>query len=225
MENHRTHLRQIILASVTALFVSSCGGWKSGYYSMPYIGERAPSLGTANNYEKSGQQLPVPGLSLSVSLFNDVQTSDTAWFAIAPVKLDFEEKPTATRDSGPPGTFCTFVQITTPTPSAVIHPKAAIMTIDGVAITSTAEIYDGSYGGPRDPATGRELYKTPPSSINIPIAVIPGLGHSFYVCFPGSNPSPDRNIQLDLSRTIQSPYFPPIPLIKFQKRSYRLQYS
>lgn len=214
----RTWRQRIILLS--GLLLASCGGWKSGYYSMPYIGERAPADATAETpYHKSQtQELNLPGISLSVNLQNDVQTSDIAWIII-PIHVDLEDK--LQYQSQSTYSFCIHIRMYSQRTEATIYPRAAVLTVDGVSTVSVMEIRAGARrSGDRVTAAIPQ-----PIDVDAPSRLAPDTYYNFDICFPGSKPLPDRNIQLDLSRTIQLQGFPPIPKIKFQKAEYRSPYS
>lgn len=197
---------------ILLFMLSACGGWRRGYFSMPYIGDpssKASSAGKPAEQHRM-QYVNFPGFSVNVDLENDIQTSDTAVAALViPIHIDWEE-----RWRYPP--YKTGYYITLNFSSSIdglaFAPLNVLLKINGKASkVSKARIFSPS--------------KTWEAETRKRIAFSRKKGYFFQLHFDGIRPSPDDKVSLHLDKAIYHPQQLPIEEIKFIRRNWTSPYS
>jgi len=215
-------LRWII---VTLVFLTtSCGGLKSGYFSMPYTGVKEPTDIVAKTFHQRYELMDVelPGLKVHVDLNNEKQTSDVIWFGVGvpmiPVPVDLQEKNISpTRyTSG----YCIMLVLKPLTEGMRINPYLTSISVNS-AVHKVAEAKDIQYfknekGGTERKETNLEKKE---------IVMRKDTSRIISFCFIGEQPTTRDAIALDLGKAVTHPEGGIVPIIRFKRVRYRSPYS
>lgn len=184
------------------LIATGCGTYRSGYISMPYVGETAPSREAAGSGASGWDRLRYISLrevELYINLMNDIETS-APWQGIVLQRT--------------PGQHCILLYLRPAIPGVSVEPRLVSLSVNEVSrAVATVERFVGSTGNRSEEVT----------EARIPLAQ--GQRNRFRLCFPGERANPDQNITLDLSRALRHPDNLPFPLIKFKMQRFRHLYS
>lgn len=207
-----------VLVVATCLLLSSCAGFRGGWESMPYIGDspRTPSVYRTRYEESERSTLLFPGLKARVDLNNRIRDSDYQVYGVVPVPIDYSENRASLIK---PERVSLRLEIREE--GFVFRSRLAVLGFAGKTASALAGYERGKYdlsgykGG---------FWKEP-----IPMAeeyiLSPGIYYLF-VEFPLPVPVPQTpDITLDLSKALQAPGKPPIPLIRFLPVRWEEGYS
>ena len=191
-------------AALLAVLViaAGCGAYRTGYISMPYVGEAAPSAEPergARGWDHL-RYLTVHGITLYVNLMNDVETSET--------RTHLNNRRFA------PGNDCILLYVRPAIAGVSLEPRRISMSVDGAAraVVGTIQRFLGT--------GSRSEEVTDPR-----VALAQDQWSRFRVCFAGEKADPAQNISLDLNQALRHPEPEPFPLIRFQLRRFRHLYS
>lgn len=199
-----------MFAAAICFSLSSCAGYRGGWESIPYIGTPPPIPSvTRTNYEAGKrQELALPGLSLSVRLNNPSLDSDTLVYAyVIPVPAPSVDTP-----SDAPKKAKVTLYITPRKDGYVFRPLLATLSAGGLTASALGGYTDAKFIGFKD----RVAVHADPQRIADEAPLSNGRSYIFDVEFPLPVPSPQApDVALDLSRALQAPGQPTIPLIRF----------
>ena len=193
---------------------AGCGGLRTGYFSMPYVGDRPPRRPRAAatpHVRYEWQTLRLPGLDLHVQLLNAEQTSDTIW-----IGLELPMLPVHARREPPRAAGSEFVVHLT------LRPTEAGLEADlGRVVLEVDGVSHAPAGVARRPAREGE----PPAEAAGRLALAAGVSHAFALRFDLPPPSPDRILLLRLDEAVRPSGRPPLPAIRFQKKKWKEWYG
>jgi hypothetical protein len=199
-----------MFAAAICFTLSSCAGYRGGWESIPYIGSQPPTPSVSRtNYERGERQkLALPGLSLSVMLNNQSIDSDTQVYAyVVPVPGYSVDTP-----SDAPKKAQVTLFIKPGEEGFVFRPLLTTLSVGGRSASGL-----GGY-------TTKQLLRfeggkavwDDPKRIADEFPLSSGKFYALYVEFPLPAPSPQApDVSLDLSKALQAPGQPAIPLIRF----------
>jgi hypothetical protein len=189
-----------LLAAV--LIATGCSTLRTGYISMPYVGDLAPNPhapGMGPQGWDHLRYLSLRGVDLYIHLMNDVDTTRSAWSGMGETRVIRMR-------------HCILLRLRPAIAGTSLEPKLVSMSVNGVPLA--AETADRSLG------TGSR--SEPVTEATIPLAQ--GEWNRFQLCFPEAA-APDQQITLDLSRALHHPDNLPFPLIKFKLQYFSHIYS
>lgn len=184
------------------LITTGCSTLRTGYLSMPYVGEVAPNP-PAPGMGPEGwdhlRYLSLHGVELYINLMNDVDTTRSAWIGIGETRVIRMR-------------HCILLRLRPAIAGISFEPKLVSMSVNGIPLAAgTADRYFGTGSRSEEVTEAR-----------IPLAQ--GEWNRFQLCFPEAA-APDQKITLDLSRALRHPDNPPFPLIKFKMQYFSHIYS
>ena len=206
--------RDRALATVACLSLLSCAGFRGGWESFPFIGEPPP---TPPEYRtpfeaQKRSELELPGLTLGVSINNQLRTSDTRVFFYAiPLSADSSEVQTQEVDSG---NARVLLRIAVREKGFVFRPRLAALSSAGSSASGLAGFEFGMWDqeGNRVRSGGTWAYRRVADEYDLSV----GKTYNLSVEFPLPVPPPESpDIALDLSKALQAPGKPAVPLIRF----------
>jgi hypothetical protein len=190
--------------------LSSCAGYRGGWESIPYIGSPPPTPSVSRtNYERGERmRVALPGLSLEVMLNNMSLDSDTLVYAyVIPVPA-----PSAGTPSDAPKKAKVTLFITPREEGYVFRPLLATLSVGGQTASALGGYTDAKFIGFKD---GKAVHAAP-QRVADESPLSSGKSYIYDVEFPLPVPSPQApDVALDLSRALQAPGQPTIPLIRF----------
>jgi hypothetical protein len=198
----------LILLSILTL--SGCGGFRSGFASVPYIGDVEP-ISEEKFFEFYDHSLALPGVKLNVYINNRIRTRDIGvMLFVVPLYIDIIDKPYY-KDTDR-------FQI-----SLVIIPKEQGFTFNPFEVTATV---DGQSfkpaitelrGGPYNDDTRSVIDKETPLKKD--------KFQKFDMTFDCPVPTTDRTITLNIGNALMHPQLPTIPTIRFKKVRWKQGYT
>ncbi len=207
-----------ISSVVVCLLLSSCAGFRGGWESMPYIGNppRTPSVYRTSYEAGERSELSLPGLKVRIDLNNRIRDSHYQVYGVAPVPKDSSEIRAslikAERIS---------LRLEVREEGFVFRPRLAVLG----ATDKTASAIAGYERGRYDLSGYKGGFLKEPIPIAEEYILSPGIYYLF-VEFPLPVPAPQTaDITLDLSKALQAPGKPPIPLIRFLSVRWEEGYS
>jgi hypothetical protein len=189
---------------VAVLIATGCYTIKTGYFSMPYVGEAAPSGEVAESGVTGREQmryLSLRGVTLYINLLNEVDTSNAPWIGIG--------EPRVVRMR-----HCILLRLLPAIAGISLEPKLVSLSVNGVPLAP--ETAERSFGG--------RLGSRTEDVTDATIPLVQGQWNYFELCFPEAA-APDQRITLDLSQALRHADNLPFPLIKFNMRRFRQVYS
>ena len=184
------------------LIATGCGYYRTGYLSMPYVGEPPPSPEAPGEGPKGWDHLrylSLRGVTLYINLLNDVDTTRAPWIGIG--------EPRVVRMR-----HCISLDLRPEIPGISLEPKLVSLSVNGVPhAAETVVRYIGTGSRSEEVREAR-------------IALAQDQWTRFGLCFPEAA-APDQNITLDLGRALRHPDNLPFPLIKFKMQRFRHLYS
>jgi hypothetical protein len=201
----------IFAACLSAL---ACAGFRGGWESLPFIGDPPPAPPEYRTPFEAQQRsaLELPGLTLGVSINNQLRTNDTQVYLYAlPLSVDSREVQTQEVE---PGKTKVLLRVVVRDEGFVFRPRLAVLSVAGTSVSGLAGFEFGMWDqeGNRVTTGGTWAYRRIADEYRL------GTGMTFYlsVDFPMPVPSPESpDIALDLAKALQAPGKPPIPLIRF----------
>lgn len=212
-------MRYLISLSTVIIFghlgLAGCAGYRGGWESLPYIDEPPPSPARYRTpFEAMKRsELVLPGLTLSVSINNQLRTYETeVYLYVLPLSVDTRDVPTQNVD---PGKTRVTLRISHHDGDIVFRPRLARLGIGdewvsgdggfefGMWDQSATRVRSGGVWGYRPTEDSLVLTKRDAAYV---------LSIDFLVPVPAPE---SRAIALDLSQALQAPGRPAIPLIRF----------
>ena len=220
----RLALIAALAALAGAVSLAGCAGYRGGWASVPYTGDRAPH---PTDLPESArlfdlEEVKVPGTRLRVSLNNRLRSYDyQVWFAVVPVSGDPRDALLGDQD----GKTRVYLSVTPQTAGFVFRGRAAKLEIDGRVYMPIAARRFGQFDAAGNVVErggkwqyvelGPEFALTQPGTIY-------GLSLVFDVPVPAAETA---KISIDLSEALRDPALPPMPLIRFQPVRWREGYT
>ena len=220
----RLALIAALAALAGAVSLAGCAGYRGGWASVPYTGDRAPH---PTDLPESArlfdlEEVKVPGTRLRVSLNNRLRSYDyQVWFAVVPVSGDPRDALLGDQDSK----TRVYLSVTPQTAGFVFRGRAAKLEIDGRVYMPIAARRFGQFDAAGNVVErggkwqyvelGPEFALTQPGTIY-------GLSLVFDVPVPAAETA---KISIDLSEALRDPALPPMPLIRFQPVRWREGYA
>jgi len=220
----RLALIAALAALAGAVSLAGCAGYRGGWASVPYTGDRAPH---PTDLPESArlfdlEEVKVPGTRLRVSLNNRLRSYDyQVWFAVVPVSGDPRDALLGDQD----GKTRVYLSVTPQTAGFVFRGRAAKLEIDGRVYMPIAARRFGQFDAAGNVVErggkwqyvelGPEFALTQPGTIY-------GLSLVFDVPVPAAETA---KISIDLSEALRDPALPPMPLIRFQPVRWREGYA
>lgn len=220
----RRHLVAVFAALTLGTFAAGCAGYRGGWASVPYTGDRAPH---PTDLPESArlfdlEEVKVPGTRLRVSLNNRLRTYDyQVWFAAVPVSGDPRDVLLGDQD----GKTRVYLSVTPQTAGFVFRGLAAKLEIDGRVHAPIAARRFGQFDAAGNVVErgGKWQYVELASEFALTQpGTIYGLSLVFDVPVPAAETA---KISIDLSEALRDPALPPIPLIRFQPVRWREGYT
>lgn len=203
-------MRPAILLILLSIFaISGCGGFRSGYASIAYIGDVEP-ISEENYFEFYDYSLALPSLELNLHINNRIKTRDITVILLIPFTIDLIDKPYY-KDTDR-------FQI-----SLTIIPKEQDFTFNPSEVTATV---DGQTFKPVISRLRTGPYKDDKSSvIEKKTPLRKDKFHAIDMTFDRPVPTTDRTITLDIGTALIHPHHPAIPVIRFKKVRWKQGYS
>lgn len=207
--------RRLILSTAACLFLAACAGFRGGWESLPYVGDPPPQPAESRTpYEAQRRsELSLPGLTLGVSINNQLRTYDTQVYLYAlPLSIDPRDVYSRTIE---PGKTRVSLRVIVHDTSFVFRPKLAVLRVADQQASGAAGFQFGRWdeAGNRVGSGGKWGYQ--PVDDEFALTEI-DRAYFLSIDFPLSVPPPESpKISLDLSTALQSPSRPPVPLIHF----------
>jgi hypothetical protein len=214
-----------------------CANLRGGFANVPYVGEDDSKIPSTSTYWGLWDlyKIELSGINLDINLYNAIRTYDyTFYFFIIPVHIDREIQ-LAYVENAKTNKLNISVDITPLQPGFSFDPRYVVINIEGQKYDAIAtfiedeqtrlrimEVFRANL--PKGSPTPGTPTATPPSpdqwrnpvDKRVPLTKV-GKKYSFIISFNVSVPLPERSIQLDLSKAIDNPDLPKVPIIKFKK--------
>ncbi len=187
----RLALIAALAALAGAVTLAGCAGYRGGWASVPYTGDRPPH---PTDLPESArlfdlEEVKVPGTRLRVSLNNRLRTYDyQVWFAVVPVSGDPRDALLGDQD----GRTRVYLSVTPQTAGFVFRGSAARLEVDGRAYVPVAARRFGQFdaAGNLVERGGKWQYVE--------------LGPEFALTQPGTIAGPGSRDREDLDRSFRS---------------------
>jgi hypothetical protein len=186
------------------LIATGCSTLRTGYISMPYVGELAPNPHAPGMGPKGWDHLRYLSLrevDMYINLMNDVDTTRSAWIGMGETRVVRMR-------------HCILLRLRPAIAEISLEPKLVSMSVNGVPLA--AERAQQSFGG--------RIGSRTEDVTEARIPLVQDQWNYFHLCFPEAA-APDQNITLDLSRALRHPDNLPFPLIKFKMQRFSHIYS
>lgn len=198
----------LILLSI--LTISGCGGFRSGFASVPYIGDVEP-IAEEKFFEFYDYSLILPGMKLDVAINNRIRTRDIAvMLFVVPIAIDVIDRPYYTNTDR----FQISLSIIPKEQGFTFNPMEVKVTVDGQSFKPALTEFRG---GP---------YKSDLRSvIEKEISLTKDTFHAIDMTFDRPVPTTDRTITLNIGNALMHPHHPAIPTIRFKQVRWKQGYS
>lgn len=215
------------LTIVTALLgalLAGCAGYRGGWESVAYVGD-APSAieSRASDQPRGAPALNLPGLTLRVTINNQVRTYDTqVYLYVLPLSVDPRSVQTGALE---PGRTRVYVNVTPRAAGFVFRPTLATLHVGGARHGGSAGYVFGRWDEQGNRVERGGTWAHRPVTAELTLTEV-GRTYLLSIDFPAPLPSPEsRDIALDLSRALLAPEQPALPLIRFAPRRWKESYS
>lgn len=221
------HLFLLVAALVAsvALNLSGCAGFRGGWDSVAYIGDRPPAEYAEVRADRAARPpvLRLPGVDLAVSIDNRLRTYDTQVYLFA-LPLSVDPRNVYSKNVEP-GKTRVFVTVTPSEPGFVFRPGAAVLHVEGRRFTGVEGFEFGMWTSDWERVTEGGIWDHRPVGEEFRL-LEPGRKYLLSVDFDTLVPSPESAaIALDLGRALASPHSPAIPLIRFAPVRWKEGYT
>lgn len=201
-------MRQISIVIFLIFFLISCAGVRRGIESRVVDNFSSNQIVLNRHGEFIGwgrwlDQIKFPGISMVFKLNNTVVTSEIT-HAIIPVTYEKKGIP----DHYTWDEYVIELKVSPTIKGFNLHWKNIILSINGINIRPTKVRYDILE------IEGFETQQVPNDILNLAEV---NKQYELYVHFNNATPTPDLDIQLDLSEALVNDQLPPIPIIYFEK--------
>ena len=198
----------LILLSIFTL--SGCAGFRSGFTSIPYIGDVEP-ISEEKFFEFYDHSLVLPGMGLNVYINNRIRTRDTGvMLFVVPMYIDIIDKPYY-KDTD---RFQISLSIIPKEQGFTFNPFEVTATVDGQSFKpAITELRQGPYNDDIRSVIDKEtpLKKDKFQAIDM--------------TFDCPVPTTDRTITLNIGKALIHPKHPAIPTIRFKKVRWKQGYT
>lgn len=200
----------IPLILLTILILSGCAGFRSGFASIPYIGENEP-IAEERFFEVYDHSLALPGVKLDIGINNRIRTRDIAvMLLVVPISIDLFDKPYYTENDR----FTISLSIIPKEPGFSFNPEGVTATVDLQSFKPVSTEFRGNISN-----------ADKPSEIDREISLTKDMYQAIIMTFDLPVPTTDRNITLDISKALTHPKHPAIPVIRFKKVRWKQGYT
>jgi len=174
------------------LTVSACAGYRSGYFSRPYINDVTAVSAKTNSHKYEMRKIDLEELKIGIDLRNETQTSDIA-VMIVPVKIDTDDKPTYTHKSQ----YTIGLSFFPLEQDLSFTPEKVSLFIDGTWYPAL-RVVKMEYLFPD------RVYTENRSTEQANVITLSKAGYCTYIdiSFDVKVPTPDQDIKLDLQGTV-----------------------
>jgi hypothetical protein len=201
------------------LSVASCAGFRSGFESIPYVGDVEPPPTTP-----AIKEIQLPGVKLDISLNNTIRTSDVQVVFLVPMSVDPRNKPSF----GKTDRLTVNLKIIPTDSDFAFNPSGSTVTVDGQAFNPIiARLIDWKKWQTCFNSAACNLQDTTlwSDTVDKEIALTKDKNYELHIIFDCPVPTPEKDIRLDLGRALRNPRFPDIPTIRFIKIRWRQGYT
>lgn len=207
-----------VLVAATCLSLLSCAGFRGGWENIPYIDNppRTPSVYRTPYEAGERSELLLPGLKVRIDLNNRIRDSHYQVYGVVPVPKDSSEirasliKPERIS-----------LRLEVREQGFVFRSHLAVLGVGAKSVLAVAGYERGRY----DLSGYQGDFWKELKPIAEEYTLSPGIYYLF-VDFPLPVPVPQTpDITLDLSKALQAPGKPPIPLIRFLPVRWEEGYS
>jgi hypothetical protein len=195
--------------------VQACAGYRGGWESLPYIGETPPVTAESRTplEAQKRSEFSLPGLTLGVSINNQLRTYDTQVYLFAlPLSIDPRNVYSQTVE---PGKTRAIVRVSAREAGFVFRPQLATLSAAGKRVSGTTGFEFGRWNesGNRVSSGGRWGYRGVPNEFTLNEI---GRTYLLSIEFLLPVPPPDStDIVLDLSQALRSSDQTVVPTIRF----------
>ncbi|HEU5297762.1 MAG TPA: hypothetical protein VFU71_23505 [Burkholderiaceae bacterium] len=214
-----------VLATLVAMSLCACAGYRGGWESVPYVGAPPSDLREYRTPFEAHQrsEFVLPGITLGVRINNQIQTHDTQVYLYA-LPLSIDPRTVHTQRVDPRSTRVT-LRIAQHDGDFVFRPQMARLFVADKAVTGTRgfEFAMWDQSGHRVSSGGEWGDRPVPNEYPLT-----GSAKVYWLSieFPEPTPSPEASdISLDLSSALHAPGVPAIPLIRFQPTRWKEGYT
>jgi len=212
------------LVSLSVVLVG-CAGFKGGWESVPYVGATPPQLADAQTPYESRERtrLRLDGLTLAVSIDNQVRTYDTQVYGYG-VPLSVDPRTVRTQPVQP-GRTRVRIEVSGMRGEFVFHPRLARLTVGDKVVQGIAGYEFAMWGasGQRVSRGGRWEHRATGDRFMLQDR---SRTYLLSIDFPLEAPSPEsRTISLDLSKALTAPGLPGLPIIRFAPGRWKHGYT
>jgi hypothetical protein len=213
----------LILASILTL--SGCGGFRSGFASVPYIGDVEP-ISEEKFFEFYDYSLALPGIKLFADINNRIRTRDIAvMLFVVPISIDLINKPYY-KDTD---RMKITLKIIPTEPGFDFKPSEVTAAVDGQSLNPAITYLQDTEKRVEfwKSSDGRTLsdYDKLSSVIDKEMPLIKDKYYTFDMIFDRPVPTPDKTITLNIGKALTHPQHPTIPKIRFKKIRWKQSYT
>lgn len=206
--------RHPLLAGIltSCLLLAGCAGFRSGVESGAVVdGQEADERG----------RIQLADVALTLDLHNQIQQNDfQVILFVVPVMYDPVEKPRYNENDG----IRLLLEIQPATADFRFRPERVVLTVDGRPLPPEKVSLIMVRDPEQFPLDGFQAIDQSPAGLDYRLRV-PRRSWQFILKFAAPVPQPSSEIQLDLSRALERPGKPPLPLIHFRSRPWNQGYT
>ncbi len=211
-------------ALAVAALAAGCAGYRGGWASVPYTGDRPPHPTELPESVRRFdlEEVKVPGMRLRVSLNNRLRTYDyQVWFAVVPVSGDPRDVLVGDQD----GRTRVYVGVTPQSAGYVFRGKAAKLEVDGRIYAPVAVRRFGQFDAAGNIVARGGKWQYVELGPEFALSQ-PGTSYALSLVFDVPVPKAESaKISIDLSEALRDPSQPALPLIRFQPVRWREGYT
>lgn len=211
---------------LVSLLAASCAGYRGGWVSVAYLGDTPPSVLANSRGSIKGDnppELSLPGLTLHVTINNQLCTYDTVvYFFALPVSVDLSNVHSRIIE---PGKTRVYVTATPLVPGFVFRQAAAVLQVAEKRFTGAAGFEFGMWDDAWKRVERGGKYEHRPIASEYILSEV-GRTYLLSIDFLTPVPSPESpDIVLDLSQALRSTTQSPLPLIRFAPARWNESYG
>lgn len=199
------------------LFLTSCGGIRTGYFNMPYIDDEEPTLISASSFERDFKfnRVVLPGIQLKFSPVNQTETSDFILLGVIPAPQN--KRTTVSHNDA---AHCIRILYRPFIEHIHLDPYLINLSVNGKTQTVTTVVETKYYRDETNSVQSAIIY-IPNSTASMELTTSTWIT----TCFANKKPAEDDVIKLDLNEAITHPDGTEMPIINFKKIRYIESYS
>lgn len=205
-----------LIAVLFALLLAACAGYRGGWASVAYVGDKVPTEVGA-----FPSDLGVPDTELRVSLNNLQRTYDyQVWFFAVPVAVD----PRTVMSEDHVGKLRVRLSVAPKTPGWVFRPGEARITIDGRTFTAVRGTRFAQWNEAGQVVKDGGRYDS--RDVGAEFALEPSSRYQLTLEFDAPVPEPEKaQLSLDLSSALRAAGQPAVPPVKFAPVRWKHGYT